>query len=79
MSTDKQIIQLPQQGLSQRRISKALKVSGNKVAGVLDALHEYPNISESIESLNGVGIHRGLFPEESFILTLVVPDFPVRP
>ena len=75
MSKEKQIIQLRQQGFSQRRIAEALKVSRNTVAKVFTAMKEHTDLNESLDSLNEDEIHRSLFPQEAFIPTLVIPDF----
>lgn len=75
MSKEKQILQLLQDGYSQRRIAGMLRVSRNTVARVVKATSENPVSKDTLDSMGENEIHRMLFPEEALLPTLVTPDF----
>ena len=75
MSKEKQILQLLQDGYSQRRIAGMLRVSRNTVARVVKATSEHPVSKDTLDSMGENEIHRMLFPEEALLPTLVTPDF----
>lgn len=76
MSKEKQILQMLQDGYSQRRIASALRVSRNTVAKVVNAASDHQLPKGALESMDEAEIHHALFPEEALIPTLVTPDFP---
>lgn len=76
MSKEKQILQMLQNGYSQRRIASTLCVSGNTVAKVVKAASDHQLSKEALGSMEEMEIHNTLFPEEALLTTLVTPDFP---
>lgn len=76
MSKEKQILQMFQDGYSQRRIASTLRVSRNTVAKVVNAASDQQLPKGTLESMDEAEIHHALFPEEALIPTLVTPDFP---
>lgn len=74
MSKEKQILQLRSMGYSQRRIADTLKVSRNTVSMVFNASVEHPVPDAMLNTLNGLELRQLLFPEESKIPILVMPD-----
>ena len=76
MSKEKQILQMLQDGYSQRRIASVLRVSRNTVAKVVNAASDHQLPKGALESMDEAEIHHALFPEEALIPTLVTPDFP---
>ena len=75
MSKEKQILQLLQQGYSQRRIADTLGVSRNTVAKVAKAAVEYPVSIGILDSIDELELHQKLFPEGTLVPVLVTPDF----
>ena len=76
MSKEKQILQMLQDGYSQRRIASTLRVSRNTVAKVVNAASDHQLPKGALDSMEEAEIHHALFPEEALIPTLVTPDFP---
>lgn len=76
MSKEKQILQMLQDGYSQRRIASTLCVSRNTVAKVVKAASDHRVSKDALESMEEMEIHNTLFPEEALLPTLVTPDFP---
>lgn len=76
MSKEKQILQMLQDGYSQRCIASTLRISRNTVAKVVRAASDHQLSKDALESMEEVEIHHMLFPEEALIPTLVTPDFP---
>ena len=76
MSKEKQILQMLQDGYSQRRIANTLCVSRNTVAKVAKAASNHHLSKDALESMEEMEIHNTLFPEEVLLPTLVTPDFP---
>ena len=75
MSKEKQILQMLQDGHSQRRIASTLRVSRNTVAKVVKAASDHQLSKDALESMEEMEIHNTLFPEEALLPTLVVADF----
>lgn len=75
MSKEKQILQLIRDGHSQRRIADMLSVSRNTVAKVVRAAQQLHFTAESIDIMEERELHQLLFPEETLIPALVMPDF----
>ena len=73
MSKKKQILQLLQNGYSQRRIASTLCVSRNTVAKVAKAASDHHLSKDALESMEEMEIHNTLFPEEALLPTLVTP------
>ena len=76
MSKEKQILQMLQDGYSQRRIASTLRISRNTVAKVVNAASDHQLPKGALDSMEEAEIHHALFPEEALIPTLVTPDFP---
>ncbi len=76
MSKEKQILQMLQNGYSQRRIASTLRVSRNTVARVVKAASDHGLSKDALESMEETELHHTLFPEEAMLPTLVTPDFP---
>lgn len=76
MSKEKQILQLLQDGYSQRQIASTLRVSRNTVAKVVKAASDHRVSKDALDSMEDKQLHYMLFPEEELIPTLVTPDFP---
>ena len=76
MSKEKQILQMLQNGYSQRRIASTLRVSRNTVARVVKAASDHGLSKDALESMEVTELHHTLFPEEAMLPTLVTPDFP---
>ena len=75
MSKEKQILQMLQDGYSQRRIASILHVSRNTVARTAKAASAQQLEETALESLEESEVHRLLFPEETLLPVLVAPDF----
>lgn len=75
MSKEKQILHLRTKGYSQRRIADALKVSRNTVSKVFKAFENHPISENSLNTLNDQELHQQLFPEESQVPILIIPDY----
>ena len=75
MSKERQILQLREKGYSQRRIADTLKVSRNTVAKVFDALQRNPVSDDFISPFTDQELHLHLFPEETQVPILLVPDY----
>ena len=76
MSKEKQILQLLQDGYSQRHVASTLRVSRNTVAKVSKAASEHGLSKEALESMKEAEIHHTIFPEKAMLPILVTPDFP---
>lgn len=76
MSKEKQILQLLQDGYSQRQIASTLRVSRNTVAKVVKAASDHHVSKDALDSMEEKQLHHMLFHEEELIPTLVTPDFP---
>lgn len=76
MSKEKQILQMLQDGHSQRRIASTLCVSRNTVAKVVKAASGHQLSKEALESMEEMEIHNTLFSEEALAPALATPDFP---
>ena len=63
MSKEKQILQMLQDGYSQRRIASTLYVSRNTVAKVAKAASDHQLSKDALESMEEMEIHNTLFPE----------------
>ena len=75
MSKEKQILQMIQDGYSQRRVANTLRVSRNTVAKVVKAASDLQLSKEALDSIEKAEIHHTLFPEEALIPAPVTPDF----
>ena len=75
MSKERQILQLREKGYSQRRIADTLKVSRNTVAKFFDALQRNPVSDDFISPFTDQELHLHLFPEETQVPILLVPDY----
>ena len=65
MSKEKQILQLLQDGYSQRHVASTLRVSRNTVAKVSKAASEHGLSKEALESMEEAEIHHTIFPRKS--------------
>ena len=61
MSKEKQILQMLQDGYSQRRIASALRVSRNTVAKVVNAASDHQLPKGALESMDEAEIHHASF------------------
>jgi len=75
MSKEKQILHLRTKGYSQRRIAGTLGVSRNTVAKVFKAFENHPISEDSLNTLNDQELHQQLFPEESQVPIMIIPDY----
>lgn len=75
MSKIKEILLLRTKGFSQRKIADTLKVSRNTVAKVVTASESIPLPLDSLEKLSPQEIQNLLFPDESKMPTLKIPDY----
>ena len=66
MSKEKQILQMLQDGYSQRRIASTLRISRNTVAKVVNAASDHQLPKGALDSMEEAEIHHALFPEEAF-------------
>ena len=65
MSKEKQILQMLQDGYSQRRIANTLCVSRNTVAKVAKAASNHHLSKDALESMEEMEIHNTLFSRRS--------------
>ena len=68
MSKEKQILQMLQDGYSQRRVATALRISRNTVAKVAKAAFDHQLSKDTLKSIGEKELHHLLFPEEALIL-----------
>lgn len=76
MSKKKKILQLLEDGYSQRRFASTLCISRNTVARVAKEASDHRLSEVALESMEEARIHHILFSEKALNPTLVTPDFP---